>query len=262
MKIGARNGTLKADWQEAFAVGQELGFDGVELDVGADFQDSFLWDPDSRQKVVALQQSTGMQLPCICIGGLWKHSPASPDASVQQVAEKFIAGTIRYCAEVGARVILAPINDAGGQGYEVAMVRWVHTMKSVSGIAEEHEVCVALENCGCTAAYQLAMVQLVNSPFVQAYFDMANAKVAGDDPVEAIQLLGGHLAHVHAKNWKADADGKREGTPLDYGDIDVAGCIAALKAVGYDDYVTLETPPLDDAKAQAAKNLAFLRALI
>lgn len=262
MKIGARNGTLKTDWQDAFAVGKELGFDGVELDVGADFEDSFLWDPDGRRKVLELQQSTGVELPCICIGGLWKHSPAAPDGVVQQVAEQFIAGTIRFCAEVGARVILAPINDAGGQGYEVAMVRWVHTMRRVAPLAERHEVCVALENCGCTAAYQLAMIQLVDSPFVQAYFDMANAKVAGDDPVEAIQILGTHLAHVHAKNWKADDDGKREATPLDHGDIDVPACMAALKDVGYEDYVTLETPPLDDAKAQASNNLAFLKALV
>ena len=259
MNIGTRNGTLKTDWQESFALAKQIGFDGVELDVGADFKDSFLWNSESRKEVVALQQTTGVELPCICIGGLWQHSPANPDDAVRQTAEEFIAGTVRHCAEIGAWVILAPINDAGGQGYEVAMARWVDIMKRVAPVAEECKVCVALENCGCTAAYQLAMVQLVDSPYVQAYYDMANAKVAGDDPVEAIKLLGSSLAQVHAKNWQELEDGQRQPTPLDEGAIDVAACVQALKDVGYDDYVTLETPPLEDAKAQAANNLAFLR---
>lgn len=259
MKIGTRNGTLGTDWQESFAVAKDIGFDGVELDVGADFEDSFLWNGESRKEVVELQQTTGVELPCICIGGLWQHSPANPEEGVRRTAEGFIAGTVRHCAEIGARVILAPINDAGGQGYEVAMARWVDVMKRVAPVAEECKVCVALENCGCTAAYQLAMVQLVDSPYVQVYFDMANAKTAGDDPVEAINLLGGTLAQVHAKNWKEADEGKRQATPLDEGAIDVAACIQALKDVSYDDYVTLETPSLNDAKAQAAGNLAFLR---
>ena len=261
MKIGARNGTLQADWDDAFAIAKEIGFDGVELDVGADFQDSFLWDAESRRKANELQSDTGVELPCICIGGLWQHSPANPDPAVRQVAEAFIAGTVRYCAEIGARVILAPINEARGQGYDAAMPRWVEIMSHIAPIAEECEVVVALENCGCTPQYQVDMIDAVGSPYVQAYVDMANFVAAEADSVEAIELLGKRIAHVHAKDFQVEAD-KRKNVPLGDGIIDIPGCVAALKTIGYDDYLTIETPSGDDAKAEAAKNLAYLKALL
>ncbi len=261
MKIGVRNGCLKAEWNDVFAIAQELGFDGVELDVAADFKNSFLWDADARKEVVALQQSTGVQLPCICIGGLWQLSPANPDDAVRAEAEEFIMGTVRHCAEIGAWAILAPINDGRGEWADGAMERWVDIMKRVAPVAEECKVTVCLENCGCTVQYQLDMIQAVGAPCVKAYVDMANFMAADCDSVEAIKMLGDNVAHVHAKDF-AVADGKRTNVPLGEGMIDVPGCMAALKEIGYDDYVTLETPPGDDEKAEAAKNLAYLKALL
>ena len=201
-------------------------------------------------------------MPSICIGGLWQHSPAAPDGTVQKTAERFIEGTIRHCAEVGARVILAPINEARGQGYEAALPRWVEILKRVAPVAEEKKVCVALENCGCSAEYQLEMIEAVGSAYVQAYFDLANSKGTGNDPVAEIKTLAKHVGQVHAKDVAFDTDGKRKNVPLGEGDVDFPGCIEALRAVGYDDYLTLETPSGDDAEAEASKNLEFLRKLI
>ena len=261
MKIGARNGTLKAQWNDAFAIAKEMGFDGVELDVGADFRESFLWDPEARKEVVSLQKTTGVELPCICIGGLWQLSPANPDEAIRAQAEEFITGTVRHCAEIGAWAILAPINDGRGEWADAAMERWVDIMKRVAPVAEERQVTVCLENCGCTAQYQLDMIQAVDAAYVKGYVDMANFMAAEDDSVEAIKLLGDSIGHVHAKDF-AVVDGKRQGCRLGKGLIDVPGCVAALKEIGYDDYLTLETPPGQDAKAEAAKNLAFLKELI
>ena len=90
---------------------------------------------------------------------------------------------------------------------------------------------------------------------------MANFIEAGGDSGEAIRLLGADIADVHAKDF-AVVDGKRQGCRLGDGMIDVPGCVAALKELGYDDYLTLETPPGEDAPAEAGKNLAYLKALI
>jgi len=261
MKVGVRTGTLRQDWDAALRAAKELGFDGVELDVGAKYKDTLFWNPDARAQLVQVMNEVGISVPCVCIGGLWQLSPASPEATVREEAQEFIRGTVLNCAEVGAYTILAPINDARGQGYDVAKERWLEIMKQVAPVAEEKHVCVALENCGCSAQYQLELVEAVGSPYVRAYFDMANSKGVGEDPVEAIRLLGRHVAHVHAKDLAYDGD-KRQNVPLGEGLVDIPGCIAALKKVGYDDYLTLETPAGDDAAASARQNLQFLRNLI
>jgi len=240
---------------------KELGFDGVELDVGSDYKETLFWDADARARLVEAEKETDIEVPCVCIGGLWKLSPASPDSAVRQEAQEFISGTIVNCAERGAWTILAPINDAGGQGYDVAKERWVEIMKQVAPIAEEKRVCVALENCGCTAQYQLELIEAVGSPFVRAYFDMANSRGVEEDPVASVRMLGKQVALVHAKDLNYEGE-KRLNVPLGEGIVDIPGCVAALKDVGYDDYLTLETPSGDDASASAGKNLAYLRELI
>jgi sugar phosphate isomerase/epimerase len=49
------------------------------------------------------------------------------------------------------------------------------------------------------------------------------------------------------------------GGTLGEGDIDFKGAIAALEETGFDGYLVLETPSLDDSVGSASGNLAFLR---
>jgi len=42
MKLGARDGVLRQPWEKVFAEAARLGFDGVELDIGGDYQNTLL----------------------------------------------------------------------------------------------------------------------------------------------------------------------------------------------------------------------------
>ena len=58
---------------------------------------------------------------------------------------------------------------------------------------------------------------------------------------------------IHAK----DTDGKMLGEGgVDFGSVD-----AAIRDIGYDGYIVLETPAGDDPRAAHAQNLAFVRKL-
>ena len=51
MLYGIRDGCLRVGWEEAFKQATELGFDGLELDVGADYEDTPLWTAAGRKQV-------------------------------------------------------------------------------------------------------------------------------------------------------------------------------------------------------------------
>ena len=67
MLYAIRDGCLKVGWEEAFAQATELGFDGLELDVGAEYQDTPLWTKEGR-KQVAEWAARGAELSSVCLG--------------------------------------------------------------------------------------------------------------------------------------------------------------------------------------------------
>ena len=104
--------------------------------------------------------------------------------------------------------------------------------------------------------------------------DPANfVMVTGQDPVEAVELLGKYIVHTHAKDgvmlkstdpeiiYEHFATGGIEAlnvadffleTPLGEGKVDFPAYIAALKKAGFDGYLTIEretgADPISDIK--------------
>lgn len=87
-----------------------------------------------------------------------------------------------------------------------------------------------------TAADALRVLDRVG-PGARFLCDVYHLSVNGEDPVEVIRRHADRIGHVQV----ADAPGRHQpGT----GTVDVAGCLAALEAVGYTGWVGLEYAPL------------------
>jgi sugar phosphate isomerase/epimerase len=91
----------------------------------------------------------------------------------------------------------------------------------------------------------------VNSPYVKVYYDFGNGLSLGSVPQREIARLGKRIAQVHAK----DPGGEYMGE----GWVNMAAVSGALKAIGYDGWLVLETPATDDPRAAAARNLKFTK---
>jgi len=77
----------------------------------------------------------------------------------------------------------------------------------------------------------------VGRPNVRVNFDCANMVLYGaGDPVEAVEILGDRIAHVHMKDatWSS-TPGKTWGqeVPLGDGDADIPRVVSKLRAIGY-----------------------------
>ena len=107
--------------------------------------------------------------------------------------------------------------------------------------------------------------------------------VTGQDPVEAVQVLGKYIVHTHAKDgvmlkqtdpeiiYDCFAKGGIEAlnvadyfleTPLGEGDVDYAKYINALRGIGYDGYLTIERETGENPISDIQKSLNTLRNII
>ena len=255
MKFGIRNGCLRLPLEEAFKVAGEIGFDGLELDVGPDYQNAPLWTSEGR-KQIAEWASRGAELSSTCIGGLWTHSFGDANPDVRARAKEVTLNTIEACTELGARWILIPVTPGKEVTEEQGIANWIEGVSGCVSAAEEHEVILALENVGRGYAQSakglLHIAQEVDSPFVRTYYDIGNGLSLGNDPIEELKLLGTEwITIVHAKD--------PGGQLLGEGRIDYDAVEATIQEIGYDGYMVLETPATDDPIAAAKHNLEFLQ---
>jgi L-ribulose-5-phosphate 3-epimerase len=255
MKYGLMNGCLPGAYPEIIRECGRLGFDGVELDVDANYEQNLLWSAEGRREIAGLLAERGLALASVCLGTFWTYSFASPDPAVRERGQGFVRDGIRWCVELGAKRILVPITPGAPEEGEEAPARWIEELRKLAPVAEQSQVYLAIENvgrgCGKSAEALLRIVDGVASPWVQIYYDFGNGLGLGNDPLAEIRTLGPRIVQVHAKD--------PGGQYLGEGRLDLPAVSAALKGIGYNQWLVLETPSTDDPTAAARRNLGSLR---
>jgi len=94
-------------------------------------------------------------------------------------------------------------------------------------------------------------------------FDIAHYQQAGGDPVKGIRRYGKAIKAVHLKDVRTiEAAPGYQWVELGRGRVDVKGCVAALKDVGFDGWAIVEFDRVVDAggspKASAEKNREYV----
>jgi sugar phosphate isomerase/epimerase len=117
-----------------------------------------------------------------------------------------------------------------------------------------------------SASLGLRLLADADPAAVGVLYDAGNLPIEGyEDHRTALELLGPHLAGVHLKNVAFDRpDGggvwRPRWSPLDDGVVDVAGLLAALDAVGFAGWVSLEDFSDDRSPADTAHHNAAVLA--
>lgn len=262
-KIGAIDNVLTGEkralaWDNYYPLAQSLGFEGLELGVGADYDQTQLWDKAGRARLRNLSEQTGVVTPSICLHSYWRYSFADPDPAVRAQAGRIAREAAEIAAELGAKHILIPLTCPEGVEAATAQARWIEGVTACAGAAEACGVVFDLENVGRafgnTPEQILTMVEAINSPAVAVYYDPGNAIATGLDPEQGIEMLGSHIGQAHVKEI--------DGEFLGEGRVPWSQLLAAFKRVGYEGWLVLETNPTNDPRTAALANLKTLRRLL
>lgn len=271
MKFGTLQNVLGADLRDVFGIAAQLGFDGVELDWHELEQiHGGTLSPEDRPRWLGLAKENGVVISGVAAHFLNGGGLASADEKHQEQGLWAIREGLQLCRDLEAEALLVPFFGTAEMESEDDKKRLVEHLQTLAPEAETAGVVIAIEHTlrGDEAAQ---LLEEINSPFVGDYWDIANCMSLGFDPLQEIQMLGKHIARVHAKEFeKAKVTGPRTAgsypglntLPFGDGDVPVKEVLAALKNVGYTGWVTLETGAIGDKQQSAKAALEVLKKCI
>ncbi len=269
MKFGALQKVIAEPLPSVFAVAAELGFDGVELDWRdpAAAQPGGVLGPENRSAIRQAAQQANVEIPSVAAHFLSQGGLADPNADKRAFGREALRAGIALCADLGAGYLLVPFFGPATIADEAAISRLIESLQRLAPEAETARVTLAIEHT-LPGERTAALLEKVGSPYIAEYWDMGNCMGLGYDPLAEIDQLGQRIGRVHAKEYHRGNAPRGTQTmphfaglnakPFGQGDVPISAVLAALRRVGYDGYIVLETGKFGDAKASAKAALTLL----
>jgi hexulose-6-phosphate isomerase len=245
------------------AVAADAGYDGVELAFDADE----LADPALQREVAETVAGFDLTVPSIHSPALNQHPITSPDPAVRERgverARQLLAAADRLDAN---RVLLVPGRVDADIPYDVAYDNALGALREVAQIAAEYDCTIAVENVWNDFLLSpREFADFVDSAAdhgpVGAYFDVGNVRTYGH-PEQWIRILGERIDAIHVKDFDTEVGTHHGFTYPLQGDVDWTAVASALDDVGFDGWITLETPPYESGAqrmpAQVLENLRWI----
>ena len=216
---------------------KELGLDGIEL---ATFDFASFPAAAARRELEA-QGMPGILCSALVAG----MSLATDDAALRARTVEFLQSGVRATAEAGLSLFIGPFCSAvgylpGRRRTDEEWKRCVDGLQQLGAYAQGFGVRVAVEPLNRfetfflnTAADALRLCEEVAHPNIGVLYDTFHANIEEKNQATAIRLLGKHIFHVHTCENDRGIPGS--------GPIDWPGVIGALKEIGYDDWLVIES---------------------
>lgn len=256
MKQGASFYSFAQDVDVAVAMQhcKKAGYDGIEP-VLSDAGYLNMGSTDAEvQQLGRMAKDMGLEMPSVGVWSLWDNNLVSDNADMRQTAERIITRQLEIAALLGADTILVVPGSVGNNfsktpefiRYDIAYERAQQAIARLAGHAEQLKVNIGIENVWnrflLSPIEMKRFVDEIGSAYVGVYFDVGNIIYVGY-PQHWIEILGSRIKKIHFCDYRADQAGLGAFVDLLAGDVDFRAVMAALKQVGYNDYVTLEMLP-------------------
>ncbi len=240
---------------------REWGYEGIELLLWEEGRVAMAASDRDLSAVRQMADDAGVEIVSLCprVEGEWALTSA--DAAVRERGKEVVRGLIRAAAGLGAGAfLLVPGRVTEDVRYDEALERAGEALRDVASEAAAAGVTIAVENVW----NRLLLSPVEARDFVDEigagagwYFDIGNVVIFGY-PEQWIEILGERIVRVHAKDFRRRG---YEFVPLLEGDVDWPRVMAALRAVGFDHYLTSEVGGDEAAQRRTAEALERIRAM-
>ncbi len=245
--INAWSVPAEVGFRDMFRTISSAGFEGVELNIdgekGGAHSLSLDMKPDKLAEIRALSEEYSLHIHSISTS-LYGNSLGSQSAADNDFGKRLLLTQMDFAERLGAQAILAvPGGITPDNSVKAARERSMETILSIKSEIEGHCVAVGLENVwNYFFAGPVDMVQFIDELAIKnvgAYFDAGNVAIFSE-PWHWIELLGSRIVKVHVKDFLRTGWNAGVFVNLLEGSIDWKRTMDALRAAGYDGYVTAE----------------------
>lgn len=256
-RIAINLASLQQGVRQALQTAAQLGADAVELDARGEIRPEQLSHTGRRQ---LRKQLDDLRLRVAAVSFQTRrgyHVPEDLDRRVDATKK-----AMSFAYDLGASVV---VNQVGyvPEGPEEAASDVM--LQALADIGRHGQRCGAMlaARTGSESGPALArLIQALPEGSLAVDFDPGGLVVHGFSPDEALEAVAADVQHVHARDGVRDlARGRGVEVQLGRGSVDFARLLAILEQHGYRGYVTIERREADDAVAEAADAVAYLRSL-
>ncbi|MBQ6947139.1 MAG: sugar phosphate isomerase/epimerase [Clostridia bacterium] len=250
MRIGIAGGvyTNPENGEMDLAAIVDHGYDCIDLDLCDTAKQVYTL---SEEDFVLYMQELGQNIRNSGLRVSQVHGPwPTDDKSEQSRAEKlvYMQRAVRATALVESPYMVVhpvmPFGWSGGEDAEMALAMNIEFFRELCDYAAPYGVGICVENMPfleqriSTVDRIVELVQLVNRPNFHICLDTGHANVFRHNCGDMVRLCGKYLKVLHVH----DNCGKRDShcIPFD-GTVDWNGFTAALKEIGFDGVMSLET---------------------
>ncbi|MCX7863766.1 MAG: sugar phosphate isomerase/epimerase [Novosphingobium sp.] len=244
MKIGMNmllwTGHVGEDHVPVLRALKETGFDGVEVPV---FDVS---DAGHYRWLASVLDDIGLERTVVALIPDEAHNPLAADAVCRARAVDHLKRVIDCTMALGGTVMAGPWFQplgvfSGDRPQEEELDRCAEVHRQVLPLMRAAGITPGLEPLNRFEAYLLntcdqaiAYAERVGNDGIGILYDTFHANIEEKDPIAALHALhaSGNLTHVHISENDRGTPGR--------GHARIAETIAALKALGYDGWLTIE----------------------
>ena len=241
--------------KDAFALAKDAGFEGVEVALDEGAGEITLSTTEAQLLQVKQQaQDAGIQLYSVASGLYWSYWLCSDVATEQAKAKDIVKKQLDTAAALGCESILVIPGCVNAEfaapgrimDYADVYARSMDALQELKSYAEACKVEIGLENVWnkflLSPMEMRDFIDKLDSPYIGSYLDIGNVLYSGY-PEQWVRILGDRIKKVHFKDYRIDAGGLHGFVDLLAGDVNYPAVVDALRAVGYNGWVTAEMIP-------------------
>ena len=253
-KIGICEWSLPLDGPYACRLVAELGFDGLQINVGDYHRGNSMGRPLVRDAYLELAEQSGIQFPSMAarVTDIYTMFP-SKDEQEADIVRSGIAAAIGACRAMNIPTLLIPNFEGSEIIGEREFAEAVEVFRWACDQAGRDDITIAAENT-LSAEDTQRFLSEIDRPNLKLYFDTQNYYLHKNyDTPKLLDQLFEHVCEIHVKDGKGK---DLSGALLGQGDTDFYGSIRVIKKHGYGGWIVIENyydqKPLSDQEADAA----------
>lgn len=259
---------------------KEYGYDGVEWRISQPAKEpdkataSSYWDNNlcTLDAANVLEQVQQYQKKCgeagIEIAALGTYTRCNQYEEAETM--------LKAAASIGCkRIRVSPYIYNGQENYNVLFLKAREDYRALEKLAKQYGVKVNLEmHMGTitpSASSARRLVDGLDSDYIGVVYDVGNQVTEGFEQTKmGLELLGEYVDHVHIKNqgWVCTEENGEykwasQQMMLNKGQADMKKIVEALKATGYDGYLSFEDFSTDVSTCEKLKfNIDYMKGLL
>ena len=255
LKIGVQLASLGLPFRKALQAASRLGADAVEIDVRRELKPDELSQTGIRSLRKTLDD-LGLQVCALSFRT--RRGYHSSDDLDRRIAASKRAMDLAY--RLGATIVINQVGQIPAESDDPQWQLLTAVLADLGRHGQRVGALLAAETGTESGADMARLIDALPAGSLSVNLDPGNLIINGFSPREAVESIGQHVVHVHAKDGVRDlAQGRGIEVQLGRGSADFPALIGSLEDHQYRGYFTVERERSDDPTTEIGQAIAFLR---